>query len=178
MSSLPFQHLYVTVPACTNPRCPLTEPHHIAEFGFGASTYSSGFQNAFLRLILGQCLSDGLVKISLFELCHGGRFSFKVDAEGAVERVALCPHDCHATKQAELMRQAQRAGMETWDRRALLSFRCSHGICPFDTIVRGRFVRTREACPFSDLAIQQAMIGERDVFDDETMLSSRGQAVE
>ena len=39
-------------------------------------------------------------------------------------------------------------------------------------------MRTREACPFSDLAIQQTMIDERDVFDDETMLFSRGQAVE
>ena len=178
MSSLPLQHLYVTVPACTNPRCPITAPHHVAEFGFGASTYSPGFQNAFLRLTQGQCLSDGLFKISLFELCHGGPFSFKIDAEGTVERVILCPYECHATKQAELMRQAQRSRLETWDRRALLSFRCSHGLCPFDTIVRGRFVRTREACAFSDLAIQQAMIDERDVFDDETMLFSRGQAVE
>ena len=178
MSSLPFQHLFVTIPACTNPRCPLTEPHHIAEFGFGASTYSSGFQNAFLRLIQGQRLSDGLAKISLFELCHGGRFTFKVDAEGTVERVTLCHNDCHATKQAELMTHARRAGLETWDRLALLSFRCSHGLCPFDTIVRGRIVRTRETCPFSDLAIQQKMIGETDVYDDETCLSSRGKAVE
>ena len=123
-------------------------------------------------------MKDGLVKISLFELCHGGRFSFKVDAEGTVERVALCPYECHAIKQAELMKQAQRARLATWDRRALLSFRCSHGLCPFDTIVRGRFVRTREACPFSDLAIQQTMIDESDVFDDETMLLSRGQPVE
>ena len=175
MSSLPSQHLYVTVPACTNPRCPLTVPHHVAEFGFGASTYCPGFQNAFLRLVQGQHLSDALVKISLFELCHGGPFSFKVDAEGTVERVTLCPYDCHATKQAELMYQAQRAGgLETWDRRALLSFRCSHAFCPFDTLVRGRFVRTRETCPFSDLAIRQTMIDERDVFDDETTLFSRG----
>ena len=177
MSSLPFQHLYVTVPACTNPRCPITQPHHVAEFGFGASTYSSGFQEAFLRLAQGQRWNDGLVKISLFELCHGGPFSFKVDAEGTVERVALCPYGCHATKQAELMSQTQPAGLEMWDRRTLLSFRCGHGFCPFDTIVRGRFVRIREDCPFSDLAIQQTMIDERDVFDDETMLFSKGQAV-
>lgn len=76
------------------------------------------------------------------------------------------------------MKQAQQAGLETWDCQALLTFRCDHGVHPMDHTVMGRFVRIRQDCPFSDLAIEQGMVADRDVFDDDSMLFSRGRANE
>ena len=173
-----FPQIFTTVPNCTNPRCPITIPHPVAELGFGASTYCSKLHGAFLRLAQNQPLSGDLESFSLVELCHGGSFGFKIDANGPVSRTSLCPYNCHATKQAELLAQAQQAGLATWDCHTLLAFRCNHGLHPMEHTIRGRFVRIREDCPFSDLAIGQGMIADRDVFDDDSMLFSNGQAIE
>ena len=156
--------LFIAIPACTNPLCPATGPHLVAEFGFDISSHSPDLHVAFHRLLRKEPHSGDLEKIARFQLCHGGAFSFIKEADGQVQCAGLCPNHCHAAKQADMLK-ARRTGMQDSDRQAMLSFQCQHGVRPVDTVVRGKFVRSRSTCPFADLAIQQGMIAASDVLN-------------
>ena len=171
--------IYTTIPPCTNPRCPAPHPHGIAEFGFATHYSAPNLTAAYTRLQHHIPRSRDAEILALFTLCHGGAFNLKIDPKGDAERVGICPHDCHKSKQLELIQEAEKAGVKGWDRVALMQWECAHGMRPErDGVVeRGRFVRVRERCAFADLAVGQQMVREKDVFDDERFLFSKGVPV-
>ena len=135
-----LEPLNLTIPLCTNPQCPSQVPHLVASFGF----HPPDIFAAFTRLMQNQHREKDLDNISIFELVHGGTFSFIPDVEGSIERTYMCGHDCHKTRHDELL-VLVRAQVATDEqaRQALLEFQCSHKVRPSDKIERGRFVRNR-----------------------------------